>query len=419
MKIFINCCKTLTTRRLGSFPALNQLNGDEFVTLVKSQSTKETLTVVFVENSLSVEDLSQCRLKTETCFANLRKIQQKTYLTAVDDPVEALKASYGEQSQNSISISSEDDLSEKVDAAGGEKLLFVYLDSVESNEDFANHGESLHNQPFAGHTILNVLIKTRWADEPVLHRTCIETWKCHCYLHRSSSVLCKLCKYHSPTFSMTFLLTDSLPKVYSKPLIRKTRQTPEVEANVTKHFVNVENRVLIAFNNLKILGVDQPFEALTFRLNETTDDLKAHLIQLNIVSGQHTVGIELFLSAGTWYANRLYLGGKRFHPSHPVSAYLGKSFGCVNVTATDGRDHFSLEGVQIQPEFGIETNLTRFSDRHNDCTGFFSAAIWGALFVMIILAMILSCGLTAIMDIKTMDRFDDPKGKTITINAQE
>lgn len=117
------------------------------MTLVKSQSTKETLTVVFVENSLSVEDLSQCRLKTETCFTNLRKIQQKTYLTAVDDPVEALKASYGEQSQKTISISADDDLTETVEAAAGseEKLLFVFFDHVESNEDFANHGESSQN----------------------------------------------------------------------------------------------------------------------------------------------------------------------------------------------------------------------------------------------------------------------------------
>lgn len=122
-------------------PALSQLNGDEFVTLVKSQSDKETLTIVFVENSLSVEDLSQCKLKTETCFENLRKIQQKTYLTAVDDPVKALEASYGKQKQKSVSMSNDGDLSDKVDAAGSEKLLFVYLDDVQSSEDFATHGE--------------------------------------------------------------------------------------------------------------------------------------------------------------------------------------------------------------------------------------------------------------------------------------
>lgn len=122
-------------------PALSQLSGDEFVTLVKSQTDKETLTVVFVENSLSVEDLSQCKLKSETCFENLRKIEQKTYLTSVEDPVKALESSYSELKQKSVSLSNDGDLSEKVDAAGNEKLLFVYLDDVESKEDFAKHGE--------------------------------------------------------------------------------------------------------------------------------------------------------------------------------------------------------------------------------------------------------------------------------------
>lgn len=96
---------------------------------------------MFVENSLSVEDLSQCKLKTETCFENLRKIEEKTYLTSVEDPVKALESSYSEQKQKSISLSNDGDLSEKVDAAGSEKLLFVYLDDVESKEDFAKHGE--------------------------------------------------------------------------------------------------------------------------------------------------------------------------------------------------------------------------------------------------------------------------------------
>lgn len=104
---------------------------------MKSQTEKESLTVVFVENSLSVEDFSQCKLKTETCFQNLHKVEQKTYLTAVEDPIEALKSSFGKQ--KSISLSNDDDLS-TVDA-DGTRILFVNLDEVESSEDFAKHGE--------------------------------------------------------------------------------------------------------------------------------------------------------------------------------------------------------------------------------------------------------------------------------------
>ncbi|KOB75241.1 putative vacuolar ATP synthase subunit S1 [Operophtera brumata] len=53
------------------------------------------------------------------------------------------------------------------------------------------------------------------------------------------------------------------------------------------------------------------------------------------------------------------------------------------------------------------------------CVGFFSAPIWSGLFVVFILLSITFYGILMMMDIRTMDRFDDPKGKTITINAGE
>ena len=120
---------------------MNQLSSEEFVTLVKSQTDAETLTVVFVERKLSVEDLSQCKLNSETCFRNLRNIEQKTYLTAVEDPVQALHDLFSENSQKTISLTNEADL-QNVDVSVNEKVLFVHLDSVESNEDFAKHGKS-------------------------------------------------------------------------------------------------------------------------------------------------------------------------------------------------------------------------------------------------------------------------------------
>lgn len=66
----------------------------------------------------------------------------------------------------------------------------------------------------------------------------------------------------------------------------------------------------------------------------------------------------------------------------------------------------------------VQTNATVFGDAY-DCIGFMSIPIWTGIFVTAILALIMIWGLTMIMDIRTMDRFDDPKGKTITISAQE
>lgn len=125
--------------RSAAFPALKSLSGEEFSTLVKSQTDDDTLTVVFVERQLSVENLSQCKLKTETCFKNLRKVEQKTYITSVDDPVKALQESFSDNSQKSVSLSNENDL-QNFDASGNEKILFVYFDSVQSDEDYAKHG---------------------------------------------------------------------------------------------------------------------------------------------------------------------------------------------------------------------------------------------------------------------------------------
>lgn len=74
---------------------------------------------------------------------------------------------------------------------------------------------------------------------------------------------------------------------------------------------------------------------------------------------------------------------------------------------------------QIQPFFEPKTNTTQaFGDSFN-CIGFFSAPIWASLFVTFILLLITFYGIMMMLDIRTMDRFDDPKGKTITINTAE
>lgn len=78
----------------------------------------------------------------------------------------------------------------------------------------------------------------------------------------------------------------------------------------------------------------------------------------------------------------------------------------------------SLPKFQLQAFNTTNRTQTAFGDAY-DCVGFTSAPIWSGLFVTFILALIMTFGLTFMMDIKTMDRFDDPKGKTITVNVTE
>lgn len=86
---------------------------------------------------------------------------------------------------------------------------------------------------------------------------------------------------------------------------------------------------------------------------------------------------------------------------------------------TNDLDYVYFAGLQLQVNFtNSGANLEKFADAY-DCVGFTSPAIWSALFISFLLLTIISIAITYIMDIRTMDRFDDPKGKTITINASE
>ena len=65
-------------------------------------------------------------------------------------------------------------------------------------------------------------------------------------------------------------------------------------------------------------------------------------------------------------------------------------------------------------------NSTGYSfNRPNYCQGFFSAGIWMAITASLLLTLILACGVSFLFSVKTMDRFDDPKGKPLTIAAEK
>ncbi|XP_046835886.1 V-type proton ATPase subunit S1 [Vespa crabro] len=70
------------------------------------------------------------------------------------------------------------------------------------------------------------------------------------------------------------------------------------------------------------------------------------------------------------------------------------------------------------PNMQIQIDAKKFGDAY-DCVNFTTIPIWTGIFVTTILGSIMIWAFTMIIDIRTMDRFDDPKGKTITISAQE
>lgn len=72
--------------------------------------------------------------------------------------------------------------------------------------------------------------------------------------------------------------------------------------------------------------------------------------------------------------------------------------------------------IQIQG-FGL-ANGTDFSYA-SDCAGFFTPGIWMGLLTALLMLLILVYGLHMIMQLNTMDRFDDPKGPSISVPQSE
>jgi len=98
-----------------------------------------------------------------------------------------------------------------------------------------------------------------------------------------------------------------------------------------------------------------------------------------------------------------------------ISFPFSFSYHCSPKTVfINGTTYLSITDMQVQ----VGHKNATFSDAY-DCVGFTSIPIWTGIFVTAILGLIMIWALTMIMDIRTMDRFDDPKGKTITISSAE
>lgn len=129
-------------------------------------------------------------------------------------------------------------------------------------------------------------------------------------------------------------------------------------------------------------------------------------------------------SLGYWYLNGINItekGATEYSLKvKEVYAPVGFSYHCTAgfFYGVNSSQNFSLPRFQIQAFSTLNRTQAGFGDAY-DCVGFTTAPIWSGLFVTFILALIMTFGLTFMMDIKTMDRFDDPKGKTITVNVTD
>ncbi|XP_018060004.1 PREDICTED: uncharacterized protein LOC108694836 [Atta colombica] len=189
--------------------------------------------------------------------------------------------------------------------------------------------------------------------------------------------------------------TDNVLLYSAQPLILKISDKPEVQliqSKVTGMSSRKSNDSVVI---LTIKLTDQTIGSLT--LDFFFEVKSAGYYTLNRVNYETTNGVD------------------NLSTRRDISFPFGFSYHCSpKTTFTDGTTFLNIMDMQVQ----VDHKDATFSDAY-DCVGFTSIPIWTGIFVTVILGLIMIWALIMIMDIRTMDRFDDPKGKTITISSAE
>ncbi|XP_022532870.2 V-type proton ATPase subunit S1b isoform X1 [Astyanax mexicanus] len=138
------------------------------------------------------------------------------------------------------------------------------------------------------------------------------------------------------------------------------------------------------------------------------------------------------VSARNWMVMEhveLNYNGQRalFNASRGVYTPAEYSFHCQRVSSVESPllvPNSTLDNATkwtiMFTNFQIQSfNVTQNFAYASDCASFFTPGIWMGLLTTLLMLLILTYGLHMIMQVRTMDRFDDPKGPAISVPQNE
>lgn len=381
-------------------PALRKLTTSEFHEdfVRKLAFYKPNAVGVFVEEALSIEDFVSQGSDEQSAYPLLQKqIESESsskFLPYVTNPVKALK-----------SLSDADyAISESFVNSGsnGSKTVFLFkLDDVKDNENrlklLKRHDEVIHEMCSQIHQKYDTAVCVLTAKRP----SWIEPEKVQFssrHILQNNEAIPIPSTTATPSGSPIYYYSAGLGLIY-------TQSYPVLTSNA-----------------------DQKKYILSDTLEPTKNGDSMSVKFKNTVNAANpiTVIFNFKTSSEVWNISSIDVStsGKLTplnESSVIVTASLGNSFHTpANVTfstkGTDPAENFTLTFNTLQAQY--KPSSLRFGPAE-DTVYFFTVPILSGLFVSSLLMAIILFGLSMIFDIKTMDQFDDPKGKSITINASD
>lgn len=379
-------------------PALKKYSTDDFEDYFRKKLSafgEEPVVLVFREENLSVEDFSLQDQAENTVFSHLQTVStsapEASFIPSVENPLKALER-LGKQGFKRIVVKDADEI--QIPRKGG-AVVFMKMDDAKEDED---RGDLLSR-----HDLIMSEVYARMKKE------------------RGNVIAVYTGHYSSWTEP------ENEPVLYRK---RRLLAEP-VAADPTS--INMNNSfILIYANSMPTVNVSGEVIYL-LRGPIVTGDTRASFQSLsakfntNRTTTVTNVKLEFFFynttsSTGYWVLENMTYEDSNantkitLRPVDSIIAPITFSYHCSSETVFRANNTtITFKNFQAQPY--LDGNIV-FGDAYN-CELFFTAPIWSGLFVTSILALIMIWGLVMIMDIRTMDQFDDPKGKTITISATD
>ncbi|KAM7342256.1 vacuolar H[+] ATPase AC45 accessory subunit [Cochliomyia hominivorax] len=352
-------------------PSLTTVRGEDFTKIVTPLLTDKAL-VVFLENDLTNKDfLCTNAADGKSCFARLQGVSDKTFYASVENPVEALRTI--SKDSKYITVDATGKFSTPLETSAGKINLVKFND-----EKFGVRGFNieLHDSIMASITS----------------------------------------KYKNNIF---FMYTSSP----STTLKRQRRDT----ADSSQGYVFRDGaNFLLYFTSLSIIELEEKPLVTVLEINKMdvkTENTTALSVTLTPTTGSPltfdvTLAGGYFFMKNVMYNNIKFLSSDIFAPTD--FSYFCGNLTLKNIAETDNKAYtLKWSSLQFQAPFGYTKNESFVFGDAWHCVGFFTGGILSGLLIVALLLTITFIGVCWMMDINTMDRFDDPKGKTITINASD
>ncbi|XP_017027827.1 V-type proton ATPase subunit S1 [Drosophila kikkawai] len=327
---------------------------------------EDHMVVAFQENGLSNKDFLCSNSQSQSCYAQLQGVSPKTYYTSVENPSEALRSVAARREHNSIDASGK--LSSPAKCSAGTALFVSFEDAAESRE---------------------------------------QTLESH------DAAIAAISKQFECKVAYLYLAAPSTAPVVQRRTRRDTAATTGgIMWHVSNQFQIFYTALFYNQNPITVTGISVT--------NSTTPSTKFS-VRLDTSDTSKPITFDVLYNGGYFSLSNVQYDGNTFRSSN-VNAPTTFSFSCGNLTLDSNAvnnmyNTLSFSSLQVQAPFdGSYKENFVFGDSW-DCVGFVTPGILMGLFVILLLLVIMFMGVCWMMDINTMDRFDDPKGKTITINA--